>query len=254
MIARKVLFFDSSQSTTKDLATGYASFQYSQPIEPFLPECKLALINFSYTNFFINISPPNNVIYFSDDILNATKYTITIPQGSWGLADLNDYVVSQQLIITGNTIFQLSANYSTGKVVVEFSGTLTGWFVNFTATAPSILGFGVQWVPVGGSSTAFYTESAPNQASFNSVTQIKVTTNMIQDSIDNSALSSNVLHISTPIVGVGSVQTDAPSIPLTIESTRLGTGKVSEITFQILDQNNNPVTLSEDFSLTAIII
>lgn len=254
MIARKVIFLDSSQATTKNLNQGLAVFEYPQPIEPFGQSVKVALVNFSYTNFFLNIEPPNNVIYYSDDALLPQKYTITIPTGSWSLSDLNDYIISTQLaeVVVAQQIFSLTPNYSTGKVSITF-GNVTGWFVNFTATAPPILGFGVQHVPVTDSNTAYYTEEAPNTASFNTITQVKVATDLVQDSIDNSALSSNILHISTPTVGPGSVQKDEPTTILTIESHKLTT-KVSSITLQCIDQLNRPIVMAEDFSVCLIVL
>lgn len=255
MISRKTLFFSSAQATSKNLALGTASFQFAQPIEPFLPSCKIALTSFSYTNFFINITAPNNIIHYSDNPVLPLKYAITIPAGSWGLTDLNDFLVSTQLAQVGNTIFQLEANYSTGKCSITF-GNVIAWFVNLTVNAPPILGWGgvAIHIPVTDSNTAYYSQAAPNQAAFNTISQLKVTTNMAQDSIDNSALSSNVIHVSTPITSIGSVQTDNPTNLLTIESIRLGTGKVSEITFNIIDQNNAAVNLSEDFTITLIVV
>jgi hypothetical protein len=254
MQARKVLYFNSAQATSKTLASGIARFQYSQPIEPFLPSCKVALTQFNYTNFFINISAPNNVINYSDNAVLPQKYTITIPNGSWGLSDLNDYCASQQMSQVGVLVFALEANYSVGKVAITFQN-VTGWFVNLVATSPSILGFTLpQHVPVTDNNAAYYSQLGNNAASFNTITQVKVLSNLVQDGIDNSALSSNVLHISTPTVGIGSVQADQPTNLLTLESTILGTGKVSEINFQIVDQNNSPINLSEDFGITLIVV
>jgi hypothetical protein len=254
MLARKIIFLDSSQASTKDLATGYARFDYVQPIEPFPGGVKIAVVSFSYTNFFINISAPNNVIYYSNDALDPTKYAITIPTGSYGLTDLNDYCSAAQLAQVGvaQVIFTLEPNFSTGKVNVVF-GNVAAWYVNFTANSPSILGFGVQHVPVTDSNTPFYLEESPNAASFNSVTQVKVTSDLATDSIDNSNLSSNVIHISTPNVGIGSVQVDQPNNLITIESSKLTT-KVSSITVQLVDQNNQPVAMAEDYSIVLMLV
>jgi hypothetical protein len=254
MIARKVIFLDSAQATTKDLSIGRASFEYPQPVEAFPGSVKIALTSFRYTNFFINISAPNNVIYYSDDALTPQKYTITIPGGSYGWSDLNDFIQQQQMAQAGvaAVIWTIQPNYSTGKISVVF-GNVVGWFVNFEATSPSILGFGVQHVPVTDANTAYYSEAAPNAASFNSVDQVKVSTDLSTDSIDNSALSSNIIYTSTPVVSIGSVQKDEPQHLLTLESYKL-TQKCSSIMVQILDQNNIPINLSEDFSLSIIVL
>lgn len=252
MIARKVIFLDSAQATTKSLTTGTATFEYPQPIEPFPGSVKIALTSFRYTNFFQNIIAPANVIYYSDDPLLPQKYTITIPTGSWGLSDLNDFCTQTQLAQVGATIWTLQPNYSTGTVRVVF-GTAVGWFVNFAANRPPILGFGAQHVPVTDSNTAYYAEEAPNPASFNTVTQVKVTTDLTTDSIDNSNLSSNVIFTSVPTASIGSVQKDEPVHLLTLESHKL-TQKVSSITVAIKDQNDAAINLSEDFSVSLIVI
>jgi hypothetical protein len=252
MIARKIIFLDSAGASTKSLATGTARFDYQSPIESFGGSVKIALASFSYTNFFINVEAPNNVIYYSDDPALPQKYTITIPTGSYGVSDLNDFVVSTVLQQTGLSVFSLQPNFSTGKIAVVFANVIN-WYVNFEANRPPILGANAQHVPVTDANVAFYTEELPNQASFNNITQLKVSTDLAQDSIDNSALSSSIIHISTPSVGVGSIQLDEPQHLLTIESSKL-TQKVSNITIRILDQLDRPVTLSEDFRVSLIVI
>lgn len=252
MIARKILFLDSSKATNVDLTAGYARFEYPQPIEASIGPVKLALSTFSYTNFFVNVEAPNNVIYLSDDVAAPLKYTITIPTGSYGLTDINDYVQGAQLSQTGVAVFSLQPNYSTGHVSVVF-GNVTGWYVNFTANAPPVLGFGVQHVPATNSNTAYYTEEAASGATFNNITAVKVSTDLSQSSIDNSSLSSSIIHVSTPSVSIGSVQVDQPLHLLTIDSIKLTT-TISNITIQILDQLNRPLKLSEHFTLVLMVI
>lgn len=252
MIARKIIYLDSTNATTVDLATGSAKWEYPQPIEPFGQSVKIAVHSFSYTNFFINVTAPDNVIYYSDDPAVPQKYTITIPNGSYGLSDLNDYITQTILAQTGLSIWSLSPNFSTGVVSVVFAN-IVGWYVNFTANAPPIIGFGVQHVPDTNNNTAFYSEAAPAQASFNNITQIKITSNIAQDSIDNSNLSSNTIHVSTPSAAVGSVQNDAPHVPLTIDSMLLTT-KCSAIEVKLVDQLNRAVVLSEHFQLTILVL
>ena len=252
MIARKIIYLDSTNASIVDLSQGYAKFQFPQPLESFGSSCKICVHSFSYTNFFQNVSAPNNEIFYSDDPLQPTKYSVVIPPGSYGITDFADFVSQSVLSTTGLQIFRIEPNYSTGKLSIVFN-MITGWFVNMTATRPPILGFGIQHIPASDSNPAFYAESAPDQASFNSITQIKIKSNLSQDSIDNSNLSSNVIFVSTPKVQPGSVQNDTPYNMLTVESALL-TSKCSSIDVYIVDQMDRPVLMSEHFQITLLVL
>jgi hypothetical protein len=253
-LVRKTLFLHSAQSTTKSLATGTASWLFNQPIEGF-SNPRIALTEFSYTNFFINITAPNNVIYFSDDAGNLHKYTITIPAGSYNITDLNAVVLAQQQAMTigllpaGTSIFTIEPDYPTGEIAIAFSASAAGFFVYFDTNAPTVLGFAgvatsIPTLPAV--AVAYERDLSGVPAAFNNVQSVNVSCNLVQDSILNSSLSSNIIHVSIPTVSVGSVQLDTPINLSHIMSYAL-TNMVSLITINLTDQTGNPLNMSEDF-------
>ena len=106
-------------------------------------------------------------------------------------------------------------------------------------------------MPVGKSNTAYYIEFGGAAAQFNNITNIKVTTNLTNDSISNTNQSSVILT-TVPVVEVGSTQTTQIYTLLWLESTPLR-DKITNIEIQVLDQNDQPLLLSEHFTLTLLV-
>lgn len=250
----KTIFLDSSQATISDLNRGYARFILSEPFGG-IPEAQIAASQFSFTNFFINISATigNNKIYYSDDALDVTKYTITVPDGSYSINDLNSYVSNYlKANHAGVALFTLMPNYPTNRIGIQF-GNVVGWFVHFGADSPfTLLGFANgQDVPATQANTAYYIEFGGASAQFNNVQNIKVATNLTNDSISNTNQSSVILT-TVPVVEVGSTQTTQIYTLLWMESTPLR-DKITNIELQVFDQNDQPLLLSEHFTLTLLV-
>ncbi len=250
MEKQKVIFLSSAQASIKDLTSGTATFLLRNPIQ--FSRSQIGLNEFSFTNWFINISAAigNNHLYYSDDPANETKYDITIPDGSYSLSALNDYVVAEQASVVGNVIFNIVPNYSTNKAGIQF-GNVAGWYVHFGATSPyTLLGFANgQEVPVGKANTNYYIEYGGSTAAFNNITLLKVWCNLTTDSISNTDQSS-VIYQTSPTVDVGSTQSSTPHNMLWMD---MPIQNISQITVRILDQSDTPVNMSEDFSITLAI-
>ena len=246
----KTLFLDSAQADIKDLTNGRCTWQFTNPLQ--YSNAEIGLFEFSFTNFFINISAAlgNNHFYFSDDALDETKHDITIPDGSYSIGALNDFLLAEQQSLVGQQIFALVANYSTAKAGIQF-GNVVGWYVHFGAASPyTLLGFtNGQEVPVGKACTAYYIEYAGAVAAFNNLTALKVAIDLTNDSIANGN-SSSIVYQTSPTVEPGSTQSDHPA---NILWCALTVPTFSQVTIRILDQNEAAVNMNEDFSCTLCI-
>lgn len=250
MQKNKSIFLSSALASSKNLAAGQATWYFQNPLK--FKDAQLGLIEFSFTNWFINISSVlgNNTINYSNDPAVLNKYTITIPDGSYSLAALNDYVTANQQAAQGFIVFSFGANYSTNKVSIAF-GNLTGWYVHFTAASPLVLlGFtALQNVPASKTNTAYYVESAPNIAAFNNITSLQVACDLTTDTISNGYAGS-VIFQTSPVADVGSTQSDRPQ---KVTFCTLTDTSISSITIRILDQTGATINMAEDFSTTLII-
>jgi hypothetical protein len=243
----KTIFLSSSQATSKDLTKGIATWQLRNQIQ--FDNAEIGLFNFSFVNYFVNISAAlgNNHIFYSDDALNETKYDCLIPDGSYSVDALNDFVLAHQQATLGFQVFAIVPNYSTAKCGIQFANVVN-WFVHFAATSPfTLMGFALnQNVPNTKANTAFYIEYGANIAAFNNVTLLKVAIDLTTDAISNGD-SSSIIYQTGPVVEVGSTQNNEPANVLW---TNLTIPSFSQITARILDQNDAPLYLYEDFSLT----
>lgn len=269
----KILFLDSAGSTSKNLANGSASFMLDESFGGY-NRAMIACASFSFTNYFINVSVAlgNNLLYFSDEAANLTKYTITIPSGSYSVADLNTFLIADQLakiavpIVpvapatlppVGSPFFHIVPLYAQNRLAIQWENTgatsPVGWYIHFGAASPFVLmGFALLGnYPATQANTAGEFNTGPNIPVFNNITTVRLATNLTSDSVGNTG-QSPVLVQTAPTVPVGSaMQYDVNNL-MWIKSTQLE-DKVSEIRLQLLDQNNTPINLAEDFSCTLIV-
>lgn len=271
----KCLFLSTATATTKDLTTGSARWALSEPlrfaesknqgaVQSWPPTTvaqggrypEVAVHQFSYVNWFINISAAlnNNVFYFSDDALDDTKYTITIPDGSYDIVSLNTFVVAAQLASGAAVhVFNLNPNYSTNRVVIEF--LLANWYVNIPPTdIVTLLGFPTAYYPADQASDIGETIEATNVAVFNNIQTVNISSNLTNNALAGTSLrQSNIIFSSVPSSPVGYAVNDTPPNLLWIVSELL-TGSVSEIALQLVDQTGTPINTSdEEYSLTLLI-
>lgn len=249
------LFFNTSNATSKDLDTGRASFRLQNPLNFPIDAKKhpeISMYQFSFNNFFVNVSTElkNNTIYYSDDTGNDEKYSVIIPDGSYDVSSLNNFVEAYQREDTGTLVFSILPHLASNSTYVQFASGITGYYVWFkTNVSPYVLlGWNANdYVPASKSNVADDVEFAPNVSIFNNVTVIKLRTNLCSESVDDDN-KSNVLYKSIPVSAVGSVQRDQPANLLWMNSNALA-GNLSNIEFQLQDQNNNNLKMTEDFDL-----
>ena len=253
MSLQRAFFLSTAQASIKDLTQAKATWQFLNQMD-FPAGSAVGLLELSFTNWFVNISNSlnNNKIYYSNDAANLTKYVITIPDGSYSLAAINEYCAAVQQAQAGvaQVIFNLVANYSTNKVGIQFAN-VTGWYVHFDVDSPyTLMGFtNGQNIPTSKASTANYVEYGPNVASLNNVKSIQVKCDLTTDSISNGR-SSSVIYQTTPTSDTGSTQTDRP--PRVIWCNLTNT-RFSQLTIQLLDQDHHPLVVTEDFSCAIVI-
>lgn len=259
MGVQMILFLDSAGASDKNLAVGQAHWILKQPIGS-VPNAQVGCSQFSFTNYFVNVSAAlgNNKLYYSNDALAVTKWTVTIPDGSYSFNDLNAFLKAELIsqghgTVAGTPVFSLVANYATNKVGIQFSAVDVGFFAHFGADSPfTLMGYtNGQNVPASKANVAYYLEMGPNSAQFNNITNLKVSTNLTNSSISNTNQSPIILTC-VPVVAVGSTQTFEAKNILWLSSSALE-DKLTEVRVQILDQSDHPVLLSEDFTCTLII-
>jgi hypothetical protein len=251
-----VLYLTSSNASYKDLATGQARWTMDPVLSfPTGAKLKLTLHSMSYTNFFINISVAlgNNTFFYTDDVAVPNKYTVTIPSGSYNVSDLSDAINSG---IVNNThpdgLIVLIPDFSTNKV--QFNISAAGWQVTFPAGSPfALLGTNLnQTIPAGALTIGAYSELAPNVATFNSILNIYVHSNLTNASVFNGR-QSDVIGTIIPTASIGSVQDNKEFNLIWIPCNNLGGSSVNEIQVRLTNQAGVPLNLSDDFSVVIII-
>lgn len=245
----KTIFLQSSQASEVDLSLGRARWILQQPI--LFQEAQIACHEFTYTNYFINVSASigNNMFYYSDDANASMKYSATIPDGCYTISSYNDILVTNQQARLGKIVFQVLPNVSSGKAYILFN-TETGYYVHF-AKKSTLLGFDIGDYPANKSNVAYAYEVAQSVARFNNVEQIQVTCNLTNDSISNTQRSS-VIHTVTPTVGTGYTESSKHYNLLWMNAPMLA-NSTSEITISLSDQSGAPLFLTENFSVTLLV-
>lgn len=247
-----IIYLNSSNADYVDLTTSRARWILQPPLQFPTGKVKVSLHSFSFVNYFINIvTGLNDTFYYTDDILDLVKFSVTIPQGSYNVSDLSDAV---NVGIINNThpdgLISLVPDFATNRVL--FSISQAGWMISFGAGTPFLLvGCNLnQTIPAGPALTVgAYSELGPNVATFNEVQTIYVHSNITNNSIFNG-IQSNILGSVVPTASIGSTQSDKEINLIWTDCAELSNSSLNEFQVYLTDQNNNPVRLSDNFALT----
>lgn len=218
----------------------------------------LAVKRFSYTNWFENIFASGaenagylNTIYYSDDAGDGTKYSLTIPQGSYTVLSLSN-TISELLAEAGHdNIFTLYGSTSENKCYFIFNEA--GWYIYMHAVTPYLLlGFDeFDYVPADKSSSVNEVVYAPNKAEFNYIETIKVRSNLSWGIIDGTN-RSNLLAELVPNTTVGSIHAFEPVNLTWSDSMALKAG-VSTLEIWLQDEAGDALPLSENWTIELLV-
>jgi len=196
---------------------------------------EMALISLESYYSIPNVNNTNNTFVYSDG--SSTK-TITIPTGSYELADI-DVEIQRQMKINGDwdratnmSFIKLGVNTATLKCAVSISNLV--YSVNMAAsTIRNLLGFNARTL-------ADYTNEGDNTVNILTVNSILVTCNLIGGSyIDGVALP--IIYSFFPDVSPGEKIIESPRNLIYLPIT--STGSIAQIQMQLLDQNGEIIDL-----------
>ena len=209
--------------------------------------------NVWYNTINISAALANNKFYYTNDLADSDKYSVTVPDGIYGLSELNSAVdLGVQANGHASGLMSLIAEDATQKVLLKIDNS--GYQVDFqtAGTFRDIIGFDSQLIPASALTTASLTTRANNVANFSDLEMILLHSNLGGTAILNGK-SSTVCATITPDVGVGSLITSRPRHPLVVETPNIGT-YIDNATFWLTDQLNTRFnTNSEDWSFRMII-
>jgi hypothetical protein len=214
---------------------------------------KVVEANLWYNTINVSSGLLNNKLYYTDDLANATKYTITIADGIYGLAELNT-AVDNAVVANGQTtgLIELIAENATQKVLLKISAA--GWQVNMTTadTFRVLIGFDSQKIPAAALTVGSLTTRADNIANFSSLEHILLHSSLGGSAILNGSNSSSLMAI-TPNVGVGSLIVAQPRHPIEIPIN--AGSRIDTATFTLTHQDGSTRfnTNGEDWSFRMII-
>lgn len=251
-----VLYLNSAKAEYTDLTTASAIFQMKSVLDlPRDAKIKVACQSFSFTNFFINISVAlaNNTFFYTDDLLDPTKYSVVIPDGSYSVSDLSNAI---NLGVINNAhpdgLITLIPDFSSNKVI--FSISLPNWQINFSAGSPYIL-LGTtldQAIPALALTVGPYSEMATNVATFNDITNLYLHTSLT-NSASFSGTNSDVIASIIPTASIGSIQSEKEYNLVWINADNLAGSQVSQISIYVTNQSGARVRLQDHFSCTIVI-
>ena len=206
-------------------------------------EYQIALLNYSMWYSWYNISSAlgNNKFYYYN---GATNRTITLPDGQYGISDINSYIKSQITLLGDNQDnITITGNYNTLKVDIVVVGSYT---VTFGANSLYIiLGFNNAQVLTAG------TTASPNQPNVtNGVDALNINTSLIDS---NSNLlndnHSSAIFSFVPQSGPGSNLNERIAFPIYLPLN--AHGNIYNVQFSVSDQNGNILDLNgEQVSLS----
>jgi hypothetical protein len=185
-----------------------------------------------------------------------TAYVITIPQGLYDLAGLNQAII-RELSNAGAKIdpspaVLLSADDATQKV--EITLNYLGSQIDFTPldTPRDILGFDSQ--VIGATVIAPYTQVADNVAGFNTVNYFLIHSDLTNKGIRfNNRYNQTVAQVLIT-ASPGSQIVSTPFNPARINAQELAGAKRTNIRFWITDDKDRPINTNGEFFTCRVVI
>lgn len=196
---------------------------------------KIALISYSlwYSWFNVSATLGNNLFkYFN----GTTNRTITIPDGQYGVSDLNSYIKAQMTLLGDNQDnITIVGNYNSLKVDITIVGSYT---VTFDGTGLDILlGFNSQTLSAG----VHASDNQPNIT--NGVDAVQIHTSLVSPTsnlINNT--QSTCIHQFTPTSAPGGNLSATIASPIYLSMTNLGT--IHFASFSIKDNLGRTLNLN----------
>lgn len=220
--------------------------------------CKVGIISGNVWNYDANIREfpvldSNNKFYFKPDAGTAFV-EMTIPQGYYGLSDLNTQIAIQlQLLGYDNDLFSLTGDSATQKVIINFSKA--GTQIDFIQpnTIKNIVGFDSRLSPPA-LSTAGQIDVGDSVAQFNSVNSFLISCNaLVGQGLPVNTVGRSILA-SIPVTSPpNSLVNYNPNQVAWIENSDLIGNPRSDIQFSLLNELLEPVFVLDDFSFTVTI-
>lgn len=255
-----VLYLNSASANYSNLTRAEATFVMSPPIVlPKNSSIKIACSQFSFTNYFINVSAAlaNNV--FTIQSSAPATFALTIPDGSYSVSELSSAINTLGINAgLADGLVQLIPDFSTNKVL--FSISTAGYRLSFPAGSPYVL-LGTtlaQFIPAEVIpatpvyTTGAYSELAPNVAAFNNITNIYLHSSLTNNSVF-SGDQSDIIASIIPNVSIGSIQQYDPFQWVYIDASQLSGGTISQIRLYLTDQVGASVQLTDNWGAVLVI-
>jgi hypothetical protein len=188
---------------------------------------EMALVNLETYYSFPNIDATNNNFRYSPDN-GTTWFNIDIPEGSYEIVDINEYI---QRNLKDNESITIEPNNNTLKSVLRIAAN---YKVDFTTTNSirSVLGFNSKVY------TAGYTESE-NIVNIITINSVRVTSDIIGASYSNGT-TGDIIYSFFPNVGPGYKIIEVPANLIYLPIT---THTISSMETKLTDQNGKLLNL-----------
>jgi len=209
---------------------------------------------------FLNVSSANNKIYFTDDVVDPQKYTITLLNGLYSLSDLNNavQVALQNMITTSgytfpNDVIQLGGDSASGRSITNI--TASGYQVNWLAGTPYFLlgvDLNTRYPSAGALSQGNEYYYSQSQANFGQTTNLVITTNLT-NSYNYNGNPSNIIGNIPINVAPGSLISYSPYQYMKLDASNLQGMSISQIDSTLLTEDLAPIdTNGEAYSYELI--
>lgn len=248
---KTTLILNSSSGQKYDNGSAFRT-TFEQPLS--LPKeahnCLLSVLESDIFNVVPNLGTASTLTITG---LSGSDVTVSFPVGIYNLTDINDRI-NRQMQLDGydSDLYRMDADTTTGKVIhvindVASGGqALTVQWSTATAALQTLIG---QTTDVTAPSTAYYFEEGDNIATFNATRYLLIHSDMVSEGIPINGDYFQIIAKHQIIAAPGGQSVYEPEHLSYINVDQLrGNGK-SQFRVWLTDQDNNPIVMTEDWSL-----
>lgn len=188
------------------------------------------------------IAGVNDKIYTRVDS-NGPWYFFTIPQGQYGVSELNSAIVRGLQNVGLGGAWTISGDAPTQRVVINLNNQNSE--IDFTQpdTPRVLMGFNSQLI-VTQALTHIYSD---NEARFNNINSFSIRCDLVDSGISLNGVTAQSIATVPITAAPGSLIVYNPTNPLRIPADRLAFGPQQTITVKITDENGGDVFLIDDW-------
>lgn len=249
-----MVFNSDPDAGAQNVSDGKSAFEVTLDDPLAIPRnalgCTAAITNASVWNTAYNISASfgNNKLRFTTSVAPAGSYTLTLADGLYSVVGLNTAISALLINLTlPGTLITVSGDAATGRSIVNLSTSGDSIDFTFANSIREVMGFNSAVITAPSAAYSFFSD---NVAEFNRINSWVIASNLVPNGIPVNSRTKGIIGQINIAAIVGKQDNYMPNNLTSFDASSLIGASLTNLRFELLDQNLREVTVPDTFSFT----